>query len=97
MKLITILLLVVVFVLFYVWCKKRSEGFDDYRTTYYPVSKLHDEYLADMPTYSNCPYIRLPARPENWPPKLKVYGPGDIERLRSKKWVYSDNPIYNFF
>jgi hypothetical protein len=71
-----------------------SEGFD---STLYPVSRLRNEYLAGMATYSNCPYIRLPARPANWHPKLKVHGPGEIEKLRSQKWVYTDNPIYNFF
>ena len=76
------------------WRRRSSEG---YQNVYYPVSRLNDEYLAGMPTYSNCPYIRLPHRPAHWHPKLNVYGPGEIEQLRSHKYVYSDNPIYNFF
>ena len=74
---------------------KNKEGY--YGDNYFPVSGLKDQYLADMPTYSNCPYIPVSARPHNWPGTMTSYVPGETEQNRIHKYVYSDNPQFNFY
>lgn len=78
----------------YMWFRNR----ESYENIHYPYANLVDvdrEQLAGSATYSDVPYIDVPSN-EGQHPTLKGWGPSEIRQNLKPKYVYSDNPIYNF-
>lgn len=90
-----ILIAIVAVAVYFIYNKYNKEGY--YGDNYFPVSELKNQYAADMPTYSTCPYIPLDKRPPNWPRTMTSFTPHEIEQNEQHKYVYSDNPEYNFY
>ncbi len=70
--------------------------YNKHREDFASVSVLRDMYLSDEPNYSTCKYLPLPEVPTYWPPKVRNWHHGTFYHPQTK-FVYSDNPIRNYY